>query len=216
MARIEDQILEGMVNAGIGVSGLTQRAIGQSNLPNLQAAINTSRASMANLDEVRRQQYNKEILKATSPVISPVGARGGGGYEAGRPNITLYTSGKNTLVRVPGQMRNKAFNSPEIALDYLKNLVPAGTANIVAKGFGNWNPNQIANLNQAGVQFLQPGVINRAEGRSESYPVFSGGGVDPKMAQEQALLRQAKLLRAQNTVNKYSQGSTVNIKNVRV
>ncbi len=85
MARPEDVILEDMVNRGIGVSGLTQRAIQQSNAPDLRGALTTS---MQTLDNQRISRLNQaRVGSFVKPNVPNYG--GGIGVSQVKPTVFL-------------------------------------------------------------------------------------------------------------------------------
>jgi len=63
MARPEDTLMESFINRGLGTSKLASRAIQQSNLPRLQAAIAESRAVQSTIKSRRLTNVKSQIIK---------------------------------------------------------------------------------------------------------------------------------------------------------
>lgn len=78
MARPEDQIMDDLVNQGIGNSGLASRAIGQANLADLGAAINESNATRGNLVDARKYDLMNQVSKNRIDISSMSRGRAAG------------------------------------------------------------------------------------------------------------------------------------------
>lgn len=125
-----ERTVEGLVNRGIGVSGLTQRTVGQMNIEALHSLgqnIAESEATRKNLQEQRVSELNSSRLsniRNLRPSGSGSGSSGSS-MDPNKPSVLLRTNADGTIKATyrqsEGVLQTTTFDSLDHALQFINN-----------------------------------------------------------------------------------------------